>query len=135
MSHKIEVKSVAEEYAQRIWGKKDLVAIDELLDPQIVIHSLLGDFQGKACMKKVVQEWLEGFPDLMVRNIATLSNHELAVIHWRAEGTHRGEFKRIPATGKPIAYSGVSIYRVQNRKIAEYWGYLDMQHLLQQIRG
>ena len=61
-------KSVAEEYVHRVWDDKDLKAIDDLIDNNAVIHSLLGDFHGPASMKTVVQAWLKGFPDLNVSN-------------------------------------------------------------------
>lgn len=126
--------SVAEQYANRIWGKRDLSAINELLYPEVIIHSSFGDFQGPETMKTVVEAWLTGFPDLIVKNKALISEGDLIVIHWQAYGTHRGKFKDIPPTGKPISYAGVTIYRIKNDKIIEYWAYLDMQHLLNQIR-
>lgn len=127
-------KNIAEEYADRIWNKKDLSVIEDLLHPKITIHSLLGDYHGQDAMKNVVKAWLTGFPDLSVKNIATVCEGDLVVIQWQANGTHQGEFKNIKPTGKPVIYQGVTIYRINDNKITEYWAYLDMQHLLSQIR-
>lgn len=128
-------ENIAEEYADRIWNKKDLRAIEDLLHPKITIHSLLGDYHGQDAMKKVVEAWLVGFPDLSVQNIATVCEKDLIVIQWQASGTHQGEFKKIPPTGKAVSYQGVTIYRVKGNKITEYWAYLDMQHLLDLLRN
>lgn len=128
-----EIKAIAESYACRIWDKKDLTAIDELLDPNIVIHTLLGDFLGQKPMKQVVQAWLKAFPDLKVNNNDIISEGEVVMIHWNATGTHLGEFKGIQATHKPISYAGVTLYRIRNGKIFDYAAYLDMNHLLNQI--
>jgi hypothetical protein len=127
------IKAIAEAYASRIWDEKDLNAIDELLDKKCIIHSLLGDFHGPESMKKVVHTWLSGFPDLAVKNAAVICEKDLVVLHWQAQGTHQGEFKGIKPTGKPVSYAGVTIYRISQSKINEYWSYLDMQHLLKQI--
>lgn len=126
-------KEIAETYARRVWDNKDLAAIDELLHPKCVIHSLLGDFYGPESMKKVVQVWLTGFPDLIVRNTSIISEKGLVMIQWHAEGSHQGEFKGIKPTSKSVSYSGVTIYRISQAKIVDYWAYLDMQHLLKQI--
>jgi predicted ester cyclase len=126
-------KEIALAYAQRVWDHRDLSAIDELLHPNCVIHSLLGDFHGPASMKQVVQAWLRGFPNLAVKNIASISENDLVAIQWQAQGLHEGEFKGIPPTGKPVVYAGVTLYRVRHAKIVEYWAYIDMQHLLKQI--
>jgi len=125
---------IAETYSQRIWNDKDLTAIDDLVHPDCIIHSLLGNFHGRAALKKIVQTWLKGFPDLHVKNIAVIADKDLVAIHWEANGTHQGEFKGVPASNKPISYAGVTIYRIRNGQIIEYWAYLDMQHLLKQIK-
>ena len=125
--------NIAEEYVYRIWDKKDLHAIKDLLHPQIVIHSLLGDYYGQEAMKKVVEAWLVAFPNLVVTNKAVVCEKDLVVIQWQAQGTHQGEFKNIKPTGKSVIYEGVTIYKISNNRIVEYWAYLDMQHLLNQI--
>lgn len=126
-------KSIAEEYANTIWNVKEISVIDRLIHSDILIHSLLGDFRGTQAMKDVVQAWLKGFPDLSVNNELIISENDLVSIQWRAKGTHNGEFKGKKPTGKPVTYSGVTVYRIKDNKIIEYWAYLDMQHLLTQI--
>lgn len=128
-----DIKRIAEAYSHRVWNKKDISAINELIDPNLAIHSPLGDFQGRESLKKIVQEWLKGFPDLFVINTATVCEHDLVVMQWKAQGSHRAEFRGMPPSGKSIAYNGVTIYRIRDGKITEYWTYLDMQHLLNQL--
>lgn len=127
------ITQVAETYAHRIWECKDLQAIDELIHQNCVIHSLLGDFYGPQSMKSVVRTWLNGFPDLVVKSTSVICEQDLVVIQWQAHGSHQGEFKGIQPTGRSISYSGVTIYRINQSKIVEYWAYIDMKHLLDQI--
>jgi steroid delta-isomerase-like uncharacterized protein len=129
----ISSKEIAEAYANQIWNKKEISAIDRFVHNDVIIHSLLGDYHGTKAMKEVVQAWLKGFPDLKVDNENIISEDDLVSIQWRAQGTHSGEFKGKKPTGKPVAYSGVTVYRIKDNKIIEYWAYLDMQHLLSQI--
>lgn len=126
-------KKIAEDYADTIWNQKEISAIDRLVHKDVLIHSLLGDFRGTQAMKEVVQVWLKGFPDLSVKNELIISENDLVIIQWSAKGTHKGEFKGKKHTEKPVSYSGVTIYRIKNGQIIEYWAYLDMQHLLSQI--
>lgn len=129
-----QIKAVAEKYAHHVWDKQDLKIIDELVHPDVVIHSLLGDYRGRRLMKEVVQKWLSALPDLKVVNSAIICENDLVTIQWQAKGSHQGEFKGIPATGKIVTYAGVSIYRISEGVITEYWAYLDMQHLLNQMK-
>lgn len=126
-------KEIAENYATIIWNQKEISAIERLMHKDVLIHSLLGDFRGTQAMKEVVQAWLKGFPDLSVNNDLIISENDLVSIQWCAKGTHKGEFKEKKATGKTVSYSGVTVYRIKNGQIVEYWAYLDMQHLLSQI--
>jgi len=126
-------KEVAEEYANKIWNQKEISAIDRLVHKDVLIHSLLGDFRGAQAVKEVVQAWLKGFPDLSVKNELIIFENDLVSIQWSAKGTHKGEFKGKKPSGKPVSYSGVTVYRIKNGQIIEYWAYLDMQHLFSQI--
>ncbi|CDZ81908.1 putative ester cyclase [Candidatus Rubidus massiliensis] len=128
------VREVAEEYANKIWNKKEISTIDRLVHKDVLIHSLLGDFRGTQAMKEVVQAWLKGFPDLSVKSELIISENDLVSIQWSAKGTHKGEFKGKKPTEKPVSYSGVTVYRIKNGQIIEYWAYLDMHHLLSKIK-
>jgi predicted ester cyclase len=50
---------------------------------------------------------------------------------WR--GTHQGEWNGIPATGKQITMSGITIYRIGEGKIRECWWAYDVLVVLQQF--
>ncbi len=127
------LKQLATDYANGVWNEKNIDTVDQLVHPNVVIHSLLGDFYGPQAMKDVVHAWLNGFPDLRVDNDMVISENDLVSIQWRASGTHQGEFKTKQPTGKKVSYHGVTVYRIQDNKIVEYWAYLDMHHLLSQI--
>jgi predicted ester cyclase len=127
------IKEVAEIYANSVWNDKSMDAIETGIHHDAVIHSPLGSFKGPEAMKTLVQAWLTGFPDLHVENEILIAENDLVSIQWRASGTHKGEFKGKRPTGKKVSYSGNTVYRVHQDKIVEYWAYLDMQHLLNQI--
>lgn len=128
-------RKIAQEYAHRIWDKRDLKAIDELLAKDVIIHSLLGNFHGPEAMRAVVLAWYEAFPDLKVSNELIISENDLVSIQWNAKGTHLGAFKGHSPSGKTVSYSGVTVYRLAHGKITEYWAYLDMNHLFNQIKN
>ncbi len=112
-------KEVAEAYANQVWNDKQISAVDRFVHQDAVIHSLLGDYHGTKAMEEVVRAWLKGFPDLRVDNDIIIGEEDLVSIQWRAKGTHQGEFKGIKPTGKPVAYSGVTVYRIKDGKIIE----------------
>jgi predicted ester cyclase len=40
---------------------------------------------------------------------------------WSARGTSSGQFLMLPPTGEKVEYTGVSMYRVEDGRIAEIW--------------
>lgn len=128
------LKDLVKKYTENVWNRKDVNYILEAFHSEAIIHSLLGHYRGPAAMQKVVKTWISAFPDLHVTDISYIHQGDTVVVQWEAQGTHLGEFKGIKSTGKTVAYKGASIYRFDNDKVVEYWGYLDMQHLLNQIQ-
>ena len=51
----------------------------------------------------------------------------------RLSGSHQGELMGIPATGKPIAITGIEIFRLADGKIVEQWVAVDSMGMLQQL--
>ena len=56
------------------------------------------------------------------------------VVRWTCRQTHRGEYLGVPATGREVTASGISIYRMEQGKIAEEWAVVDRLGLLEQMR-
>lgn len=128
------IEEVAIAYTHSIWNEKDLTAVDRWVDKFAIIHSSLGELSGPDELKKNVITWFTGFPDLVVHPLHILIQGDVVALHWKAEGTHQGFFKGYAPTGKKIEYKGVTLYKIQNTKIVEYWAYVDMAHIIQQIQ-
>ena len=62
-----------------------------------------------------------------------MSAGDRVVARWTGTGTHRGELMGIDATGKPISVDAISVFRIENGKIAEEWTVWDALGLLQQV--
>jgi predicted ester cyclase len=62
-----------------------------------------------------------------------IAERDKVVAHWRAQATHRGEYKGIPPTGNRVNFTGISIYRIEGGQIAESWGVSDLLGMMQQL--
>ena len=127
-------KDLIEQFMDRVWKKHDLTVIDELFIPDTIVHSPLGEYRGAQAMREAVQHWLIAFPDLIVTNGHVTAEEDRVVWQWTARGTHQGTFKGVAATGRPVNYSGATVYRVRDGKIVEYWAYVDTAHVLAQLK-
>ena len=74
-----------------------------------------------------------GFPDLESTIEDLIAERDKVVAHWRAQATHQGEYMGIPPTGNRVNFTGISIYRIEGGKIAEWWGVSDLLGMMQQL--
>lgn len=118
-------KEIIEKYMDEVWNKKNLSIIEELFAEDAKIHSTLGNFVSPQKMKETVEKWLTAIPDIRVDLLHTLEDDGVIASHWKAKGTHRHEINGITASNQPVEYQGVTMYRLENGKIVEYWAYLD----------
>ena len=77
--------------------------------------------------------FLTAFPILSLAADDTITEGTKAVVRWTANGTHTGNFRSIPPTGKQVAFAGIAIFRFAGAKIAEMWGVSNALGLMQQI--
>lgn len=47
-------------------------------------------------------------------------------------GTDRGEFQGVAPTDRRVEFTAIVIYRIQDGKIAESWGEIDLLRLMRQ---
>ncbi len=83
----------------------------------------------------MIQIYRMAFPDL-TPSISTnsLADGDKVIARYTAEGTHTAsQFLNMPATAKRYKISGISIYRIENGKIAETWGLWDVYSLMHQM--
>ena len=126
-------KSLIENYSNQVWNSKDIDVVDHLFTDESSIHSPLETLRGKSAMKGIIEVWLNAFPDLVVEHEAFVEEGDTVVSRWKAKGTHKGTFKGIEATGLPVAYEGVSIYRLSNKKVVDYWAFVNLHHIIAQL--
>ena len=75
------------------------------------------------------------FTDIEVTIDEQIESEDRVVTRWGIYATHRGELWGIPATGRRVRLSGITINRLAAGQIAEEWCQADWFGLLQQISG
>ena len=118
---------------KEMWNTRNHNIADEIIAPDYVGHDPLTPTAGPAGVKTAVQQVLAAFPDLQFTRDETLSSGDRVVTRWTLSGTHRGEFKGVPPTGRAVTISGITVYRLVNGKIAESWSQWDTLGLMQQL--
>ena len=115
-------------------NQNNLAALDEIVAADLVSHNHLPNVpQGREGGKMVHQGSLAAFPDGKTTTDDLVAEGDKVVERFTLAGTHNGEFMGIPATGKRVTVTGMSIFRIANGKIVEHWGENDGIGLMMQL--
>ncbi len=129
-----ELKDFIAEYTDEVWNKGNVEAMDRYYAPDYVHHDVSRpDVCTLADYKRWAYDLLAGLTDFRVAVDDLIAEEGTAVKRWTASGLHNGALAGIPATGKRVSFSGVSIYRFAGDRIAESWYLYDLLGLLQQL--
>jgi steroid delta-isomerase-like uncharacterized protein len=126
---------VARRWFEEVWNQRRAETIDELLPAGGVGHLATGDIIGPAEFRKFHAVLLAALPDLSLHVNRIIADEDEAVVHWRIDGTHRGELFEVAATGKPLSFSGMTRMIVKNGVIKEGWDSWDAGALREQLRS
>jgi steroid delta-isomerase-like uncharacterized protein len=108
--------------------------IDEIVDPNVLFHAPLPlDATGPQALKLVWEVLLRAFPDLQVTVEDVIAEGDKVVCRNTVTGTHQGEYRGLPPTGKAVSYNEIFIFRFADGRIAEIWGVVDVLTQLRQL--
>ncbi len=118
-----------------VWNRKNLAIIKDVFSEPTLIHSPLGQFKSREEMSEIVSKWITAIPDLRINLLNTLEDNDIVISHWKAKGMHQKTLNGFKANGNLVEYQGISMYRLENEKVVEYWAFLDSWTLEQQMKA
>jgi steroid delta-isomerase-like uncharacterized protein len=83
--------------------------------------------------KQEAADFRRGFPDVISTIEDLIAEGDKVVARWRSRATHRGDYMGTPPSGKEVEFTGISVYRIEEGKIAESWTVEDQLGLMRQI--
>ena len=96
-----QIKNAFEEFV----GKGNLDIVEEALAEGYIAHAGEKEFRGHASIKESAAQFRSGMPDLHIVEIKFLAQDADNVVWQRTlEGTHEGEVRGIPASGKKVKW-------------------------------
>ena len=131
--------TLAHEWFEQVWNKRQAGAIDRLLAENVVAHGLFDDqgreLRGPAGFKRFFLQFTNAFPDIRVEVADTVSEADKIAARCIVTGTHKGDGLGLAPTQKKVQFTGIAILRVQDGKIVEAWNNFDFQGLSAQLGG
>lgn len=112
----------------------DIAAANALLHPDFSLHvPLPTPGPGIEEMNNVITACRAAFDGLHVTVEELVAEGDRVTARFTARGVHGGEFMGVPPTGRAITMTGIEIFRIQDGRIAELWGEVNLMGLMRQL--
>lgn len=116
-------KQLVRAYYERVMNGRDLDAVEEFFADERIVEMVRG-----GCFR-----YFEAFPDLHIALDDLIAEDDRVFVRSTMTGTHDGEYKGIPATGRHVAAESAEIYRISNGMFVGYWCLTNVAGLMRQL--
>ena len=129
-----ENKIVVRRLVDEAQSRGNIAVVDELLAEEFIDHTPFPGVPPTREGVKMLFGYLRtAFPDLHVRVDEQIADESKVVTRKTFEGTHRGEFMGVPATGRPISFEVIDILTLDSGRIVEHRMVVDRLGIQQQM--
>ena len=116
-------KQRVREYYDRVINGRDLDAVAEFFADERMVEGVR-----RGCFA-----YFEAFPDLHVSLDELIAEGESVFLRSTLTGTHDGEYKGIPATGRHVATECAEVFRIRDDRFVGYWCLTNVAGLMRQL--
>ena len=118
----IDIKTFPVRYMEEAFNQRKFEVLDEIFSAELMQR-----------IGPSVVPFLTAFPDWHGTVDDIIAEGDTVVNRWTGHGTHLVELMGIPATGKPVTLTGITIFRIAGNKIVEEWTEMNQMSLMQQL--
>ena len=121
---------------KEVWNEGKTQTVYELLSPDAIGIGQLEDGNplcGPAEFLPLVERIRGAFPDINMVVEDAFGAEDKVVLRWSATMTHHGDHLGMPASGKRVRMTGITIARIRDKQIIEGWDNWDQLGMLKQI--
>jgi steroid delta-isomerase-like uncharacterized protein len=127
-------KAVVRRLIEDHWNAKNHALVGEFFAPSVSINTPDGVLSGLDGASALLEAYATAFPDFRLTIDDLLADEDKVILRWTYDGTHRGPFGVIRASGKRVSVSNaIGIFRLTAGKISEVHMCWDKYALLQQL--
>jgi predicted ester cyclase len=116
-------KQVVRSYYERVLNGRDLEAVGDFFVDERLVEGVKG-----GCFR-----YFEAFPDLHIALDDVIAEGDRIFVRSTMTGTHDGEYKGIPATGRHVAAESAEVFRIADGRFVGYWCLTNVAGLMRQL--
>ena len=119
----------------KVYNEGNLALVEEIIAPENKLHHSVHpeDIVGVEAFKNYITNTRSSFPDMNLTFDETVVKGNNIITRWTFAGTNTGSIGELPATGKKVSYSGLSLSHITNGQFAESWIIFNVLELYKQL--
>jgi steroid delta-isomerase-like uncharacterized protein len=124
-----EIEALMRRWFDEVWNQKRPDRIHEMLSADAVAHGMGPNgttLKGSAAFEAVYHQMIGIFPDVQITVERVVAAGDMGTALFTCRATHRGDGLGIPATGRPVCFSAMTMARFRDGRIVEGWNVLDL---------
>lgn len=130
-----ENKEFYRQYIEEIFNQRNLEALSQYVAEDYILHDAPEHFsKGPKAIEGVVKMFEGAFSDFHVTLGELICEDDLLASTSTFVGTHSGPIFGIPATGKKIKMTSLTMVRLKDGKVKESWVKNDIESLRKQLQ-
>lgn len=122
---------MAQRFYDEVFTGKNLGALPEIFGASLVVHDL--DIGGES-PDGGLEPTLAAFPDVQSTIDLWVVEGDLVTAVVTNKGTHQAEFMGVPATGRPVTFHIIDVFRIKDGKVVDLWHNIPNEDILEQIQ-
>ena len=126
-------KALVRRFEKDVWNGRNPSLVDEFFAASHVFRAAGSPPLDREGHRQMIAHFQSAFPDGQDTTDDLIADGDKVAHRWTYRGTHQGEFQGIPATGRRVTFTGISIWRFEDGKIVESWHELDTLGMMQQL--
>lgn len=128
---------VIDRFIEELWNQGNAEIAGEILAADMVFHEPQQTVRGLAAYRQYFETVWAAFPNVRFRQEDLVIEGSKAALRWTLRATHQGRHPSfpIPATGSRLEMTGLTVFRLENGKIAEIWMEMDYSPIMRIVMG
>ena len=128
-------KAIARRLVEEVFNQGNVGLADEIMAADFVEHEEMppGTPPGREGNKAATTMLRSAFPDFKATIDDMVAEGDKVALRLTWSGTQEGEFMGLPPSGNRFSIAVFDILRLEDGKIVEHWGSMDVAGMMQQL--
>jgi len=126
-------KKLGRRIVEEFWNERKPQLINELYDPDCVIHTPDGELKGREGIRELFDTYVTAFPDSRLTVEYMLAEDDKVMTAYTFTGTHKGRLMDISPTGKQVSVRGTAVCQIRNNRVVEERDLWDTLSMMEQL--